>query len=256
MRTPTTSVIAISGGASGIGLATAKLLAEEGNQLVLLDLNGDAATAALGELEGEGHLAIATDVTSTESVDAAFATIGEHYGRLDGMLAAAGIVDPAPSATATDASLERLIDIHLMGAIRMSRAAYPLLRESPQGAIVYMSSMGARLGVAERLGYNAAKAGIEGVTRTLAVEWVPDGIRVNAVAPAWVKTPAIAGLIDSGYLDPTPVEKRTPLGRFADPREIAEVIAFLLAPASSYITGQSITVDGGMTIHFPLTQRD
>jgi NAD(P)-dependent dehydrogenase (short-subunit alcohol dehydrogenase family) len=85
---------------------------------------------------------------------------------------------------------------------------------------------------------------------------VPDGIRVNAVAPAWVKTPAIAGLIDSGYLDPTPVEKRTPLGRFADPREIAEVIAFLLAPASSYITGQSITVDGGMTIHFPLTQRD
>jgi NAD(P)-dependent dehydrogenase (short-subunit alcohol dehydrogenase family) len=143
-----------------------------------------------------------------------------------------------------------------MGAIRMSRAAYPLLRESPQGAIVYMSSMGARLGVAERLGYNAAKAGIEGVTRTLAVEWVPDGIRVNAVAPAWVKTPAIAGLIDSGYLDPTPVEKRTPLGRFADPREIAEVIAFLLAPASSYITGQSITVDGGMTIHFPLTQRD
>lgn len=256
MRTPTDSVIAISGGASGIGLATARLLAEEGNRIAVLDLDGGKSEAAAASLPGEGHLGVATDVTSTESVTAAFDAIRARHGRLDGIVAAAGIVDPSPSATVTDESLQRLIDIHLMGAIRMARGAYPLLSESGGGSIVCLSSMGARLGVAERLGYNVAKTGVEGMVRTLAVEWVPAGIRVNAVAPAWVKTPAIAGLIDSGFLDPEPVESRTPLGRFADPEEIGQVIAFLLSPASSYVTGQSVTVDGGMTIHFPLPKAE
>lgn len=247
-------IIVISGGASGIGLATAELLADSNCQLVLLDLNDDVLQSVVNQLPGNGHVGIEVDVRSAESVDAAFESIGQRYGKVDGIVAAAGIVDPSPSASASDASLARLIDIHLMGSIRMSRAAYPLLRHSERAAIVFMSSMGARLGVAQRLGYNAAKAGIEGVARTLAVEWVGDGIRANAVAPAWVRTPAIATLIDSGYLDPAPVEARTPMGRFAEPNEIANVIAFLLSPASSYITGQSITVDGGMTIHFPQPQ--
>ena len=87
--------------------------------------------------------------------------------------------------------------------------------------------------------------------KTLAVEWAPDGIRVNAVAPGWVKTPAIAKLIDDGFLDTTPVRTRTPMDRFAEPSEIAEVIAFLLSPASGYITGQAIVTDGGMTVQGP-----
>jgi NAD(P)-dependent dehydrogenase (short-subunit alcohol dehydrogenase family) len=247
-------IIVISGGASGIGLATAGLLAEQGSRLVLLDLHEENLQNAVSGLPGEGHHGVRVDVTSEASVNEAFATVGERFGRVDGVVAAAGIVDPGPSAEVSDASLLRLIDIHLMGSIRMSRAAYPLLKRSERAAIVYLSSMGARLGVAQRLGYNAAKAGIEGVARTLAVEWVRDGIRANAVAPAWVRTPAIASLIESGFLDPAPVEARTPMGRFAEPREIAEVIAFLLSPASSYITGQSIAADGGMTIHFPQAQ--
>ncbi|KAB1641015.1 SDR family oxidoreductase [Gulosibacter chungangensis] len=248
--------MAISGGASGIGLATVGLLAQSGHKIAVLDLDASKSEAAAASLPGSGHIGVATDVTSTDSVTAAFDLIRASFGRLDGVVAAAGIVDPAPSATVTDESLQRLIDIHLMGAIRMARGAYSLLKDSGGGSIVCLSSMGARLGVAERLGYNVAKTGVEGMVRTLAVEWVPAGIRVNAVAPAWVKTPAIASLIDSGFLDPAPVEARTPMGRFADPEEIGQVIAFLLSPASSYVTGQSVTVDGGMTIQFPLPQTE
>ncbi|MGC2942539.1 SDR family NAD(P)-dependent oxidoreductase [Brevibacterium sp. FAM 24638] len=243
--------VVISGGASGIGYATAKTLASRGNRLVLVDLDQEKVDQAVEELEGEGHIGISADVTSTDSIGSAFETIRRSFGHLDGVVAAAGIVDPSPSESVSDESLERLIDIHLLGSIRMARAAYPLLCDSAKASIVCLSSMGARLGVPQRLGYNVAKSGIEGMVRTLAVEWVRQGIRVNAVAPGWVKTPAIANLIDSGFLDPTPVEERTPLGRFAEPTEIAEAIAFLLSPTSSYITGQSLTIDGGMTIHFP-----
>jgi len=243
--------VIISGGASGIGLATAEVLAAAGRKVALLDLDAGAARSCARGLSGSEHLGLRADVTNTDSVVEAVEIVEAELGRIDGVVACAGVVDPSPSETVTDDSLRRLIDIHLLGTVRLARATFPALARSPHGALVAMSSMGARLGVPQRLGYNAAKAGIEGVIRTLAVEWVGHGIRANAVAPGWVKTPAIARLIGSGFLDPTPIVDRTPAGRFAEPDEIADVIAFLLNPRSSYLTGQSIAVDGGMTIQCP-----
>lgn len=222
------NVIVVTGSASGIG--------------------AEVAAALPG---GGDHLGVAADVRSTASVDGAVAATLEKYGRLDGVAACAGIVDPAPSHSVTDESIERLLDIHLMGTIRIARAAYPRLKASDGGSIVTMSSMGAHLGIPERLGYCAAKGAIEAAVKTLAVEWAPDQIRINAVAPGWVKTPAIARLIDDGFLDTAPVRDRTPMDRFAEPSEIAEVIAFLLSPAAGYITGQALVTDGGMTVQGP-----
>jgi NAD(P)-dependent dehydrogenase (short-subunit alcohol dehydrogenase family) len=244
--------VLITGGASGIGLASANVFASRGWRVGIADLSLEGAEKAVASLPGAGHLALAMDVRSTPDVEAALESAVGAWGRLDAVTPLAGIVRPAVSANVSDDELLELLDIHLMGAIRVARAAYPYFLQRGRGAVVAISSMGAHLGVAERLGYNAAKAGVEGTVRTLAVEWASSGIRVNAVAPAWVKTPAIESLIISGFLDPKPVEGRTPLGRFAEPQEIGEVIEFLASPRASYITGQSIVVDGGMTVQFPL----
>jgi NAD(P)-dependent dehydrogenase (short-subunit alcohol dehydrogenase family) len=249
---PMSHVTIVTGGASGIGEAVATLLAERGNTIVVADLDHERSAEAAEQLPGQDHHGVGTDVRSSESVDALVASTVQRYGRVDSVAACAGVVAPSPSHSVTDESIERLLDIHLMGTIRIARAAYPHLKVAEAGgSIVAMSSMGAHLGIPERLGYCAAKGGIEAVVKTLAVEWAPDRVRVNAVAPGWVKTPAIARLIDDGFLDTTPVRARTPLDRFAEPSEIAEVIAFLLSPASGYITGQAIVADGGMTVPGP-----
>ncbi|MGI8313421.1 SDR family NAD(P)-dependent oxidoreductase [Saccharopolyspora hattusasensis] len=245
----------VTGGSSGIGRATAEALVRQGWLATLADIDLDRAREVADTLGQHGPgkaIAVSCDVRDSASVNAALDETHQRYGRLDALIACAGIARPHPSHTSTDEQLGALIDIHLMGLIRCARAAYPHLRQSG-GCIVAISSMGARLGLPHRLGYNAAKGGVESVVRTLAVEWAPDHIRVNGVAPGWVRTPAIAELIDRKILDPTPVENRTPLGRFARPAEIAEVIAFLTTPAASYITGQTIPVDGGLTIQGPGT---
>jgi NAD(P)-dependent dehydrogenase (short-subunit alcohol dehydrogenase family) len=244
-------VTLVVGGARGIGGAASEAFAASGHVVVVADLDAQAATGLADRLDPSGQrtLGLAVDVTARESVDAMVAAVTARFGRLDAMVDCAGIIDPHPSADVDDEAWQRLLAVHLDGTFRCARAAYPALVASGGGTIVNIASIAAHVGIPGRLSYTAAKGAIEAMTRTLAVEWAPAGIRVNAVAPGYTSTELVQQAIGSGRLDPAALIARVPLHRLAEPSEIASVILFLSTPASSFITGQSIVVDGGLIIN-------
>ena len=244
------AVAVVTGGASGIGLATAERLCARGVVTILADRDGEAAEQAAAGLRAAGGAAhpFAVDVTDSASVRDLVETTAAAHGRLDALVNCAGFVTPEPSATLDDGSWSRQLDVHLGGTMRCCRAAHAALAHSDRAAIVNVSSILGHVGTPMRLAYSAAKAGIEGLTRTLAVEWAADGIRVNAIAPGYTRTALIDALMRAGKLDAASLERRIPLGRLAESREIACVIDFLAGPDASYLTGQVVLVDGGMSV--------
>ncbi len=241
----------VVGGASGIGHATGARLCALGHRVLIADLNLEQARAACSTMNGACE-ALHVNVRDSMSVHDMARDVGDRFPRLDGVAICAGIIEPAVSSEISDESLLRVLDVHLVGMVRVVRALFPQLSGHPDGAsVVAMSSMGAHLGLSERLAYCAAKGGVEAAIKTLAVEWARHAVRLNAVAPAWVKTPAVQAIIESGVLDPEPVLRRTPLGRLAEPAEIAELIAFLLSDRASYMTGTTVFIDGGMMVQGP-----
>ena len=241
----------VTGSARGIGMAVAEEFRTKGASIVIADLDLDEARGTAERLDptGAGVLAVELDVTRTQSVDAAFAATLERFGRLDVLVNNAGTVNPQPSAEISDEAWSALLGVHLDGTFRCCRAAYPALCASPSAAIVSISSVAARVGIPKRLSYSAAKAGIEGLTHVLAVEWAPEGIRVNAVAPGYTMTKRMEGTISSGLLDEAQVTRLIPMRRFADPAEIAHAVHWLASPEASYVTGQCLYVDGGAVVN-------
>ncbi len=235
-------VILVTGAASGIGRAVATLLAAHNYRVVATDLNADALPTSR-RLDAR-----AMDVTDSAMVQQVIAQIDTRYARLDGLVNTAGINQHQALAEAEDAAWQRMLDVHLGGTLRTCRAAHSLLKAS-RGVVVNFSSLAAHLGRPKRGAYAAAKGGIESLTRTLAVEWAPDGIRVNGIAPGIINTPMVQNNISSGRSDAASLLRGVPLGRFGEPAEIAEVVAFLLSSAAGYITGQTLIVDGGATIN-------
>lgn len=241
----TTAVI--TGGASGIGAAVAELWVSRGGRVAILDRDSEGIEQSTSRL-GDAAVGVVTDVTSTTAVKDALASVATAFDdRLDAVINCAGVAGAFSASEGDDEEWMRMIDIHLNGTMRVCRAAYPLLKQSENSAIVNISSISAAVAMPGRSSYSAAKAGIEGLTRVLAVEWSP-GIRVNAIAPGFVKTPLSDAMAASGRMDPRPAIARTPLGRFALPDEIAKTAWFLATRESSFITGQVIRVDGGITI--------
>lgn len=241
-------VVAITGGASGIGLEVARgWIQEEGGRAVLIDLSPASLERACAEL-GPAARGVRADVTDTPSIAEAYATIATQEGRLDAVVNSAGVSWPAPSAEIPNEKFAKLIDIHVNGTHRSAQAAYPLLLRSNRAAIVNLSSVAATVGMPQRAAYCAGKAGIDGLTRALAVEWAPLGIRVNAVAPGYVETALVSGLVERGELNLERVIARTPLRRLAAPEEIAGLILFMISTRASYVTGQTVIADGGLTV--------
>lgn len=241
-------VLVVTGAASGIGLAICRSWREQFGDDVIVLLDWDATRLDEVVADIGGHVqGIAIDVRDSLAVNSAFATIERQWGRIDALVNSAGNSRPAPTATISDADWEAVIDIHLNGALRVSRAGFPLLKQVG-GAIVNLGSVASHLGMPERASYNSAKHAIVGLTRSLAVEWAKDGIRVNAIGPGYVLTELTKKLIDAGDLPTGPVTARTPLGRWACPEEIADGALFLLSDKARYITGHTLMIDGGMTI--------
>lgn len=240
------SVMAITGGASGLGKAAAQAWVAGGGRVVVMDIHDEHINETVQQL-GDHARGVVADVTSRQSVDMAFETIAQTEGQLDALVCCAGNALPVDSATMTDEQFDSLLQVHLNGTMRCARAAYPLLKAS-RGTIVTVSSVAGSHGMPRRASYNTVKHGMIGLTKSLAVEWAADGIRTNAIAPGYTRTPFNQQLIDNGKLDMEPTVVRIPLRRWAEPEEMAAPIVFLSTPASSFINGHTLYVDGGMTI--------
>lgn len=245
------AVAIVTGAADGIGWATAQRLAADGLHVALLDLRADAAQGRAAEL-GPGHLGLGCDVTSEDSVEAAVAAVVARFGRIDALVNNAGIGDQIGATIAQSVeAFDRVLDVHLRGTFLVSQAVVKIMLQGPsaggRGAIVNLGSIAGSTGLPARNAYSAAKAGLLGMTRAMACEWARAGIRVNAVAPGYVHTALVAELGRQGALDLPGIAHRTPLGRMAEPGEIADAIAFLASPRASYITGAVLPVDGGWT---------
>ncbi|GAA1263653.1 SDR family oxidoreductase [Saccharothrix xinjiangensis] len=233
-------VAVVTGGASGLGLATARLLADRGATAVALDLDPEVDPPVHG---------VRADVADDGSVRAAIAEVVERFGRLDVLVNNAGVGAQGDVAANPDAEWLRVLDVNVLGIARVTRAALPHLRESPAAAVVNTGSIAAWAGLPQRAVYSASKGAVHALTLAMAADHVREGIRVNAVAPGTADTPWVGRLLDAAP-DPeaerAALEARQPHGRLVSADEVAGAIAYLASPLSGSTTGTVLAVDGGM----------
>ncbi|GAA1941372.1 SDR family NAD(P)-dependent oxidoreductase [Kitasatospora viridis] len=231
----------VTGGASGIGLATAELLSARGAQVAVLDLDPSGLTAPL--------LGFTADVSDDASVRDAVAGAAERLGGIDILVNNAGIGATGTVADNPDEQWHRVLDVNVLGIVRVSRAALPHLRNSAHAAIVNTCSIAATAGLPQRALYSASKGAVLSLTLAMAADHVREGIRVNCVNPGTVDTPWVGRLLD-GAADPAgeraALNARQPTGRLVTAQEVAAAIAYLASPAAASTTGTALAVDGGM----------
>ncbi|HEY2297044.1 MAG TPA: SDR family oxidoreductase [Jatrophihabitans sp.] len=233
----------VTGGASGIGLAIATTFADEGAAVFVLD----RAERADSLPDGIGY--VRADITDDAAVRSAVDTAANELGGIDILVNNAGIGAQGPVEQSTDVEWRTVLDVNVVGTARVSRAVWPYLRESKHAAVVNTSSIAATAGLPQRAVYSASKGAVLSLTRAMAADGMPDGIRVNAVNPGTADTPWVGRLLDSAP-DPAAeraaLEARQPHGRLVSADEIAHAALYLASPRGGSTTGAELAVDGGM----------
>ncbi|WGV21022.1 SDR family NAD(P)-dependent oxidoreductase [Pseudomonas putida] len=242
------AVITGAASARGIGRATAQAFADQGAKVAILDLDATAAAEAAASL-GEGHLGLAANVADEAQVRDAIAQVLAQFGRIDVLVNNAGITQPVKTLEITGADYDRILNVNLRGTLLMSQAVIPTMRAQRAGSIICMSSVSAQRGGGIFGGphYSAAKAGVLGLGKAMARELGPDNIRVNSITPGLIHTDITGGLMQDERRHA--IIEGIPLGRLGEARDVANAALFLASDLSSYLTGITLDVNGGMLIH-------
>jgi len=234
-------VAIVTGGASGIGAAVAQKLTDRGARVAALDLDPSGAP--------EGVLGIKADVSDDESVRAAVQQVADAYGRIDVLVNNAGIGAQGTIEDNPDDQWHRVFDVNVLGAMRVSRAALPYLRQSPAASIVNVASVAATTGIPQRALYSTTKGAVQSLTLAMAADHLREGIRVNCVNPGTADTPWVQRLLDAAP-DPAAerasLDARQPHGRLVTAEEVALAVVYLAGPSSGSTAGTALAVDGGM----------
>lgn len=235
----------ITGGASGIGKQTAYKLSEQAENIVIVDRNAANAQEVVRDLAeaGKNAKALDLDVTDFQAVKETVNNIKKEFGSIDILVNCAGIRKDGLLAMMKEEAFDQVIDVNLKGTFNMVRHCAPIMMKQKNGSIINISSVAGIAGNAGQTNYSASKAGVVGITKSVARELVSRGIRCNAIAPGFIGTEMTAEFSDNEAVIET-----IPMKRMGKPEEVAELIAFLASEKSSYITGQVINIDGGMDI--------
>ena len=244
-----TAVITGAASARGLGKATAELFAEHGARIAILDLDEGAAQAAAAELPGEGHIGLACNVTNKPACDTAAEAALAAFGQVDILVNNAGITQPLKLMDIAPGNYEAVTDVNLRGTLYMSQALIPHMRARKTGSIVNISSVSAQRGGGIFGGphYSAAKAGVLGLTKAMARELAPDGIRSNAVCPGFIATDITGGMLTDDMM--AQILEGIPMARAGKASDVAGCCLFLASDLAAYVTGSEVDVNGGSLIH-------
>ena len=248
------SGVVVTGAARGIGAAIATTLALEGYRVVGIDRSADGLTDTMADLPGEGHASVVGDVADESLLESACDLAAASPGGLHGFVANAGVARPGSSVDYSREDWDELLQVNLTAPFLGARAARRRMR--PGGAVVMIASVNGLLGMGGRAAYCAAKAGVIGLVQSLAVEWGPDQIRVNAVAPGTILTEMAKEFIATGFATAETFTARVPMGHSGQPTDIAEAVAYLLSPRAGYVNGVVLPVDGGWAINGVASERE
>ncbi len=242
-------VALITGAGSGLGYAMARCMVAAGAQVVMVGRRKDVLEQAAAEI-GPGAHPLAFDITRADEIDGFVAGVEARFGRIDALVNNAGVHCKKPIEETSYADFQGVIDTHVMAAFTLARAVVPGMKQRGSGALIFIASMTAFIGMPNVVAYSTAKSGLTGLMRSLASELGGAGIRSNAVAPGWIDTPMLHKAIDGDQPRINKILGRTPAHKFGDPDDVGWAATYLASDAARFINGQVLAVDGGALIGF------